>query len=432
MPNEGLTAVNPHCLERVMDLSESQAVCTSEDIYDANGMKLLAKGATISRAMQEKLIRHKLHKPLETSLTVADGVTSEFVLQTARQLLEEMTPLQVCLDAGQAKISPLDVISRIRLNGSMSLLLTLAHNSEDGKSYRHSVLVCLIATVFAIKAKLTQDELLTVALAGLLHDVGEMYLSPAYLKSSAHLRPEEWKHVVVHPKVGQIAIQELTPYPPAVARAVAEHHERYDGSGYPRQLSGKQLSREGAIVAAAETLGGIFMQPDNTLQRACLAMKLIPGEFAPEVVSVVSATTQAVAPLIVRENIKPLADQEARLKALHSKLMEALGICVEISASPLARSKAVQDAQRRALDRLSVVKRSMASSGISECVPAPQLVVDEANDSELLLELEVVAKELEWRLRDIARDLSLRLSGQDAAAQGLFSNLIKALDSQQD
>ena len=55
-----LNNVNPHYLERVVDLSTNYDVSASEDIYDANGMKLLAKGTKIAPGVQEKLIRHKL------------------------------------------------------------------------------------------------------------------------------------------------------------------------------------------------------------------------------------------------------------------------------------------------------------------------------------------------------------------------------------
>jgi HD-GYP domain-containing protein (c-di-GMP phosphodiesterase class II) len=423
MTDSQLTSVNPHYLDRVLDLGDTNSVCAAEDIFDSNGMKLLAKGAAISRGVQEKLIRYKLRKPLESSLSVADGVTSELVLATAQQLLEEIAPLQICLNAGSVQCDPLDVIARISLNGSMTMLLSLAYNSEEQRAFRHSVLVCLISTIFAIKAKLTSQEVLAASHAGLLHDIGEMYIAPAYLKSSAHLRPDEWKHVVVHPKVGQMIIQELTPYPVAVAHAVGQHHERHDGSGYPHQIGGKKITREGAVVAAAETLGGIFMRPENALQRACLAMKLIPGEFAPEIVSVISTTAQTATQQISADAVKPLAEHVDRLQRLQDKLMATLGMCVEISTSPLVHVKAVHDAQQRAMERLSTIRRSLISSGIGECHNAV-----ESHDSETLFEIEVVARELEWRLRDIGRDLALRLSHQSEEVKMLFHPLVETLD----
>jgi hypothetical protein len=227
--------------------------------------------------------------------------------------------------------------------------------------------------------------------------------------------------------VGQLVLTELTPYPVKVARAVGEHHERLDGSGYPHRYAGKQISREGSIVAIAETLGGIFMRPDNPLQRACLALKIIPSEFAPEVVSIVSSVAQSLPHGLATESIRPLADQTPRLKTLHQKLEAVLVQCEAIAASPLAHKKSVQDAQQRVSDRIEVIKRSLASSGVGACLLEPDRVIDDMRP-EILLELEVVSRELEWRMRDIARDLVLHFPKQDEEIGALFADLVETLD----
>lgn len=425
--SEDLNTVNPHYLERAIDLGERYEVCASEDIYDASGMKLLAKGAALAPGMQERLIRHKLRKPLETSLSVVDGVTIEVVLEVAKQLLDELPPLQTCAGPASARNASLEALARIGLNNSMTTLLTMSYKSEGQRHFKHTVLVGLIATMLAMRAKLSHDDVLAVAHAGLLHDIGEMYLDPAYLKSGAHLKPEEWKHVVVHPKVGQMVLTELTPYPVKVARAVGEHHERMDGSGYPHRYANTQISREGSIVATAETLGGIFMRPDNPLQRASLALKIIPGEFTQEIVSIVSSIAQSAPDGLAAENIRPLADHAPRLNTLNQKLESVLAQCDAIAVSPVANTRSVLDAQQRVSDRIAVIKRSLASSGVWACLQEPQQVMDDMRP-EILLELEVVSRELEWRLRDIARDLVLHFPKQNEDIGAVFAELIETLD----
>lgn len=427
--SEDLKTVNPHYLGRAIDLGESYQVCASEDIYDAKGVKLLAKGAVLAPGMQERLIRHKLHKPLETSLSVADGVTIDTVVVVARQLFDELPPLQAFAGTASAKDATLEVLARISLNNSMTTLLTMSYKAEGQRHFKHTVLVGLIATLMAMRAKLSHDEVLTVAHAGLLHDIGEMYLDPAYLKFGLHLKLEEWKHVVVHPKVGQMVLTELTSYPVKVARAVGEHHERLDGSGYPHRFASKQISREGGIVAIAETLGGIFMRPDNPLQCAFLALKIIPGEFAPEFVSVVSTIAKSASSCLAADSVKPLADQTQCLKTLHQKLERALIQCDAIALSPQAHKKFVLDAQQRVSDRIAVIKRSLASSGVGACLlEADQDQMNNEMQPEILLEMEVVSRELEWRLRDISRDLFLHLPKQDEEVGTLFAGLVETLD----
>jgi HD-GYP domain-containing protein (c-di-GMP phosphodiesterase class II) len=325
--NSELSNINPHYLDRIVDLSTNFDVSASEDIFDANGMKLLAKGAKIASGVQEKLIRHKLRKPLENSVALADGVTIDKVVEVAKQLLDEVAPLKALLDSAPSKILPIDPISRISLNSSTITLLTMAYNSEGQRAFKHTVMVALISTILGIRSKCSTDEISTVAHAGLLHDVGEMYLAPEYLKSGAHLKPEDWKYVVVHPKVGQLVLQEFTTYPSKVARAVGEHHERLDGSGYPNQVIGNKISREGAIVAAAEALGGIFMNPNSPLQRATMAMRIVPDEFAADLVSLISSTAQASFLEIQGSNRKSLSELAPTLQNLHDKLLNAMSLC---------------------------------------------------------------------------------------------------------
>lgn len=114
-----------------------------------------------------------------------------------------------------------------------------------------------------------------MALAGLLHDIGELYIDPQYLHSRNRLYPHEWRHVVVHPRIGQMLIEDLENYPATVAQAVFEHHERYDGSGYPRQISGAGISAADRVVAVAEMISGVFVNPEQPLQRAELALKCV-------------------------------------------------------------------------------------------------------------------------------------------------------------
>ena len=80
-------------------------------------------------------------------------------------------------------------------------------------------------------------------IAGPLHDLGEMYIAPEFGEAEAdrELDALAYRQLVVHPHVGPLLVAQLTNYPGAVARAVAEHHERLDGSGYPHRLTGDRI-----------------------------------------------------------------------------------------------------------------------------------------------------------------------------------------------
>lgn len=421
-----LIPVNPHYLGRVVDLSSKQDIVASEDIFDSSGMKLISKGSPISGASQEKLLRFKLRKPLENSLTAADGISTDLIMAEASRLLEQNRALQFWLQSFSGNRSPLDILSHIKPNSSISLLLTLAHNSESNK-LEHGVLISLFGIFLGHTAGLGDDELIATAHAALLHDIGEMYIAPEYLQPGRRLSLDEWKHVVIHPRVGQIAIQELAEYPASVSRAVGEHHERMDGSGYPHYAEGSRISRLGQIIAVAETLGGICMQPNNALHRSSLALKLVPGEYAPELVSIVSAL-MGVSPAEAELRQKtPLSQYAERAQSLHGKISAALELCGKIAKSLGAQSGAAKAAHQHAEQRLLTIDRSLTATGMDGA--SSGLALDEG-DSEIFLELDVVIGELEWRVRGLARDLYLRLSNQPEPLSALFAPLIEVLEKQ--
>ncbi len=91
----------------------------------------------------------------------------------------------------------------------------------------------------------------SLAIAGLVHDIGKLFLPWVLLNRFRRFTDAEWKLIREHVRYGVEALQILGM--PGVARVVAEHHERLDGSGYPRGLTRKELSMMGAVLAAADT-----------------------------------------------------------------------------------------------------------------------------------------------------------------------------------
>lgn len=215
------TAVNEHYLSKVMQLTDVMDVAASEDILDARGMKLVAKGTHLTRSQQTTLGLHKLSKPLEATLVADGAVDVAKIVASAGRILDTSAPLRLILGA---------------IGGS-------------GPSPQALLSICM-----AKKLRMTPEEQMVAALAGLLHDIGELYIDPAYLRPGRRLLPHEWAHLVVHPRIGQMLIADLESYPASVGRAVAEHHERADATGYPRQLRGKDLSPAGQAVSVAEMI----------------------------------------------------------------------------------------------------------------------------------------------------------------------------------
>lgn len=420
---ENAESVNQHYLEKVMDLAEEKDIAATEDIFNAKGMKLIAKGAKISRALQEKLILHKLKKPLEACIAVEGGVDVKAIVAEARRIAAQNEAIGCILTATSSPgISPFDILAGVPLGNAMGLMLTITERGGP-TALTHCAMVSLVSICLANKLGLGEKEQTTVAIAGLLHDIGELYIQPEYLNPKRRLLPHEWNHVVVHPRVGQMLVEQHGNYPAAVALAVSEHHERFDGAGYPRQAFGKNISIPGQILAVAEMISGVFMRQDRPLERAELAMKIMPGEHARYLVSIISSVARV-------PHSNPAPPEGIQHEELHQRtrvLFDRISLVQQtgqkLAGDQTLRSTKGKDLLYQVLERANIIQRAFSSTGLDAC-----LLEDAIEDASILFEVEVATREIQWRLRDVARELFLRASALESQEMAIFQPLVTLLD----
>jgi len=277
-------ATNPHALASIMKASESCQIVAQEDILDEHGVKLWAKGQPVSRALQQRLLERKLSQPLESCLRAEDGVTHGEMVEVARRLVDTQPLLHSAISPWATDL--LSDIPRLPLHPVAQLLLTASRGSS-AQTYDHAIQSMLLAGALALHAGADRYQQRLSMLGGLLHDIGELYIQPDYLRDGLPLGPEAWRSICVHPRVGEMLLQRQTDYPQELSRAVGEHHERGNGLGYPARV--RYLSWLGARLSAVETFMGVLAseQPD-AWEHAALAVRLVPGEFDGSAVSFAS------------------------------------------------------------------------------------------------------------------------------------------------
>lgn len=411
-----LNSVNEHFMEHVARLSETHRIFAAEDIIDSNGMKLWAAGQEINADLRYKLVVRKLAKPLEASLRVEGGVEVATLDQSAVQLVEENPRLRALL--GPFANGTLEAIRTMRLHPAVVPLLTAARENANA-AFQHAVLAALLASGIALR--LGNNALVpTVTHAGLLHDLGELYVNPDYLHRPGELGLTEWKQVAAHPRISQVVLEETTDYPRAVALAASEHHEREDGWGYPRRIRGAAISAAGKTVAVAELLSALLSR-DNAGARASLALRLVPGEFDPRFVSLMADFAhEAQDRQTLSTDLATLTD---RARSTLSRLDQALQACTGMGDRLPPVCLLLHD---EAANRLLTLSKAIDRTGI-------RLSLDHAEDyfgignDDTRLELDAAIKETAWRLRDLARDLDWRANelGENAAAA--FAKLSEVL-----
>ena len=157
--------------------------------------------------------------------------------------------------ANQAAVA-LDDVSLVKELEEMSWgalrALARAIDAKSKWTAGHSERVTELALLLGRQMGLGDDDMETLHRGGLLHDIGKIGVPASVLDSPSVLSPAERAQVALHPTIGARILEPIRAFSPVIP-IVIQHHERWDGSGYPASLRGEQIDRLARIVAVADT-----------------------------------------------------------------------------------------------------------------------------------------------------------------------------------
>ena len=126
----------------------------------------------------------------------------------------------------------------------------------DDMTYMHSMNVALICSVIGSWSGLPKEEMKTLLLCGLLHDIGKLRIPPEIIQKPGKLTEEEFKQVRSHPMLGYEILRPKN-LDNRIKLAALQHHEKFNGKGYPRGLTGPEISNFSSIVTVADIYDAI-------------------------------------------------------------------------------------------------------------------------------------------------------------------------------
>ena len=142
--------------------------------------------------------------------------------------------------------------------------LTSAIDAKDPYTHGHSERVARVAVCIAQELGLDKEQLDTIYLGGLLHDIGKIGIDDNILKKAGPLTPEEHDHIKRHPQLGFDILRGVTQLQ-KILPIVLHHHEAWDGSGYPHGLKGEATPLIARIAAVADAFDA--MSSDRPYRR---------------------------------------------------------------------------------------------------------------------------------------------------------------------
>lgn len=129
----------------------------------------------------------------------------------------------------------------------------------------HSKRVSEICEAIAIKLKLQKDDVNNIRMAGLMHDIGKIGINENILNRVGKLNSDEQKEIMRHSEIGYQILRSVNEFS-KIADYVLQHHERWNGEGYPKGLKGEEISVEARIIAVANAYEA--MTSDRTYRKA--------------------------------------------------------------------------------------------------------------------------------------------------------------------
>jgi len=209
---------------------------TATDALSHGAMDYLVKPVQLTQ-LQDAVVRAAHRRQLEIERRrVEEHIREEVELRTVELEREKAALRDLTIGVAEALINAME--------------------AKDVYLRGHSSRVADQAASIADELGLDPDEVENVRLAGRLHDVGKIGIREDILNKPGVLTKEEFEHVKQHVQFGMEILAPLKHIPVAM-NYVHDHHEHYDGTGYPRGLQGEQISIGGRILAACDAFDAL-------------------------------------------------------------------------------------------------------------------------------------------------------------------------------
>lgn len=149
-----------------------------------------------------------------------------------------------------------DIADSVTRNASALISLARLKTADD-YTYMHSVAVCAMMIALARQLALSEADVQAAGVAGLLHDIGKALLPMDLLNKPGKLTPAEFMIVKTHPVLGFQLLSDSKKPDPMALEVCLQHHEKADGSGYPKGLKGTQISLYAKMGAVCDVYDAI-------------------------------------------------------------------------------------------------------------------------------------------------------------------------------
>ena len=240
----------------VFYLSEGEII--AHPILDANGRILLAAGIKLTN-----VYIHKLQALGVDAVLIEDDRLDDVVInmgitpRTKEAAYKAVKSVRHCLESNRLirTNDMLDMLKRM-ITDLLGFEGILGYVSDfavyDDFTFHHSVNTTVFALIMGIAAGYNETKLLECGIGVLMHDIGKIKIPSVMLNKVEKLTEEEFNEIKLHANNGYEILRQIPDFGLISAHVALQHHERWDGSGYPRGLKGTVIHEYARIAAISD------------------------------------------------------------------------------------------------------------------------------------------------------------------------------------
>lgn len=270
--------ISVYCLRDGMTLGRN--------LYGKDGKLLLSQGQVLQNSYIDR-IRELGYHGVYVNDSLSDDIEVQMVVNEELRM-KAVTTMQNAFISIQSQNDVSDVLEDTktvmhRLVDEILVNSNVVVNMVDMKifddyTFYHSVNVSILSLLMGVSIGLTEPELYRLGLGALLHDIGKVFIDKDILDKPGQLDENEMAEMRKHSMLGYEFLRDHSDLPVTAYVGVLQHHEKYDGSGYPYGLKGEEISKYARIIAVADVYDAL--NSDRPYRHAILpsnAMEYIMG-----------------------------------------------------------------------------------------------------------------------------------------------------------
>lgn len=245
-------------------------------IYDSKGYALLSAGTVLNQSFIERLrslgiAQVYIDDVLGEGIEIKELISSHLKLDLIRLVRSTYDNLKEAREKRNLKLEELgelvprdrfarlinDVIDELIANRDL-LIASVDPRELPDYPYLHPVSTTIIALATALKMGFTIKDMFSLGMGAIFMDLGMMFIDSEIITKPSALTPEEWQKVKEHPSIGFQIIRRTPMIDSISAGVVLQHHERLDGSGYPKRIKGSEVMRHVRIAMVADVFDALI------------------------------------------------------------------------------------------------------------------------------------------------------------------------------